>query len=103
MALTSRVNWRHLVEFASCEELTPKVEQELKEIQVKPCHIDLDGRTRTVHETVTVTDFDIQIDLSQYISKGWSSIACQPEKGETPMNFKDTLQGFCNSKNVMKE
>jgi hypothetical protein len=59
------------------------------------------GGTRT--ETRTVTDISFTIDVTAFVSNGWSQIACVPEKNKESKSYRETLEEYSNSKNLLKE
>jgi hypothetical protein len=60
---------------------------------------DSDGNEKTK----TVTDIDFIVDISHLVSQGWSQIACVPEEGKESKSYRDTLEEYCRSKNLLKE
>jgi hypothetical protein len=62
-----------------------------------------DGKQVTRTETVVVTDFDFSLDMSDYVSPGWSRILSIPEDGEKQKTFQETLKEYATSEAAIKQ
>ena len=62
-------------------------------------YTDSEGNSKTE----TVTDISFIIDISHLVCLGWSQIACVPEEGKQSKTFRETLEEYCKSTNLLKE
>lgn len=82
------------------------LESPKQHIHVLGTHVETKRvKTKKGHRTErrTVTDISFTIDVTAFVSKGWSQIACVPEQGKASKSYRETLEEYCRSKNYLKE
>ena len=72
-------------------------------IEVVGSHVETYKDSDGNNQQRTVKDIFFTLDISHLVSQGWSQIACVPEKGKDPKTYREALEEYCKSTNMLKE